>query len=73
MLCIRSGVYLEGEGNKSVGSMFFCKNKFERMCACICVFIRECARAKNLKSDSGSKFLEYAWSDHHFAISLQKR
>ena len=29
-------------------------------------------RTENLKSDSGSKFLEYAWSDHHFAKSLQK-
>ena len=30
-------------------------------------------RTENLKSDSGSKFLEYAGSFNHFAISLQKR
>ena len=27
---------------------------------------------ENLKSDPGSKFLEYAWSFNHFARSLQK-
>ena len=27
---------------------------------------------ENLYTDPGSIFLEYAWSDNHFAISLQK-
>ena len=29
-------------------------------------------RTENLKSDPGSKFLEYAHCNHHFVISLQK-
>ena len=27
---------------------------------------------ENLYTDPGSIFLEYAWSDNHFTISLQK-
>ena len=31
------------------------------------------SRTENLYTDPGSIFLEYAWSNHHFAISLQKQ
>ena len=29
-------------------------------------------RTENLYTDPGSIFLEYAWSDNHFAVALQK-
>ena len=30
------------------------------------------SRTENLYTDLGGIILEYAWSNHHFAVSLQK-